>query len=411
MMSVFNDVLDDYLWFETYMQGNVNVPGLVYDDLFQEYLDVLDEGYTVNVDLVESGIDFSEAFAPEHLVLLSEQFNLSELFGFPTRAKQVAINVMHQPVVSPVELCFMQVDIIHGIDMYWEEVADNMHFPTENDDITRVAFLHLCWCYEEWDFSFDMAPGTPGVWKSVSSTASDLVNMQHDVSPEYYFNNLSEERFFIYDLPIIAWPHFVGDGYVITDNIRTYLGIAVADYLFTQSDSETHWIGKQTVKSSVFIWDKDNIVNLFPETAFDVIDLANDFYTASIESLVESIDIADDLSNVAGISTVTVTETMTLKVIASVVMNARLLVQNTVCWTDEDTTESVARNYNEIVDDGFDAEDDIKANYALASLTTQFQVWTQLTSAGSCCCLLMNRLSPWIIKQQTQYLLLLLKTR
>ena len=162
-MTVYQDQVEDYLWYTPYMQGNINVAGLIYDDLLYEHFGLIDVEYTVNIDFVSSGFNLSESFDPEHHLFLEEGFGLAEIFGFPSRIKQAAINVIHEPIVSPVELCHMHIDIVQGVDTYWEEVGDNMHFPTESDDVAKVAFWFYAWCYESLDLEFEMAPGTPGV--------------------------------------------------------------------------------------------------------------------------------------------------------------------------------------------------------------------------------------------------------
>ena len=60
MADIYLEV-EDYLWFEEYQQGNVNVAGLVFDDLIEESLDLGHEAYVVWTDQIEETIDFSEA--------------------------------------------------------------------------------------------------------------------------------------------------------------------------------------------------------------------------------------------------------------------------------------------------------------------------------------------------------------
>ena len=311
-MTVYNDQVEDYIWYTLYMQGNVNIAGLVFDDLLTESFDFIDTIYTVNVELVTSEFDLSESLAPEHHCFIEDGFSMSEVFGFPSRIKQMAINVIHQSIVSPVHLCHMHVDIVHGVDTYWEEIGDNVHFPTESDDTVKLAFFYFPWVYETFDLDFEMAEGTPGVWKGVFSEVSDLINMRHELDALWYFNNLSDEKLFIYEKPALGWNHAVEDGFVITDNVQRYLGFKLIEYLFFNIENvDVHWIGNNYLWDNLFIYDKGDGVRGFNEQAFESF-LIEDNISAPlfIEKLMEEMNLSGELPETIGKTTLTVEETL-----------------------------------------------------------------------------------------------------
>ncbi|MBT6150384.1 MAG: hypothetical protein HOH75_00140 [Chloroflexi bacterium] len=309
-MTVYQDQVEDYLWYATYMQGNVNIAGLVYDDLLYEYLDSVDVAYTVNVDMIEESLALTESFDPHHFMFLEEFLDFNEVFGFPSRIKQVAINVIHEPIVSPVDLCHMSIDIIHGVDTYWEEIGDNVHFPTDGTATVGLAFWDTL--FESLDLEFEMAPGTPGVWKAVYPVSSDIVNMRHEVDALWYFNNLSDEKLFTYDNVAFGWHHLVEMGIVITDNVQRHLGFKALEDLFLNGRSEVSWFGNNYLQDNLFIYDDSKGVYGFDEQAFESLLLDESLSAPFIEKLTELFTAVDEFTDtgVAGNYTENISEVL-----------------------------------------------------------------------------------------------------
>ena len=309
-MTVYQDQVEDYLWYATYMQGNVNIAGLVYDDLLYEYLDSVDVAYTVNVDMIEESLALTESFDPHHFMFLEEFLDFNEVFGFPSRIKQVAINVIHEPIVSPVDLCHMSIDIIHGVDTYWEEIGDNVHFPTDGTATVGLAFWDTL--FESLDLEFEMAPGTPGVWKAVYPVSSDIVNMRHEVDALWYFNNLSDEKLFTYDNVAFGWHHLVEMGIVITDNVQRHLGFKALEHLFFNGRSEVSWFGNNYLQDNLFIYDDSKGVYGFDEQAFESLLLEESLSAPFIEKLTELFTAVDEFTDtgVAGNYTENISEVL-----------------------------------------------------------------------------------------------------
>ena len=94
--------IEEYLWIDETIQGNVNVAGLVFDDLIEETL-VLgpEEVLTVYSDVLEETLDFAEGdFVGIHQAELSDWIAFTEQGGPPLRVRQSVLNViMTTPVV------------------------------------------------------------------------------------------------------------------------------------------------------------------------------------------------------------------------------------------------------------------------------------------------------------------------
>jgi len=352
-MTVYNDQIEEYLWYATYLQGNVNVAGLVFDDLLYEYMTLEDVVYTVNVDLVESGFGLEESFSPDHLMFIDETIDFTEVFGFPSRVRQVAINVLHEPIVSPVELCHMQVDIVQGVDVFWDAVSDGLHFPTESDEFTTIGLLYYGNCFESLGICFEVAEGTPGVWKAVYPYAEDIINSMHEIEALWYFNNLSDEQLFTYDSPLFGWQHNVLDGFVITDNVRRYLGFKIIEYLFLKEGNISGWKGFETLIESLFAWDLSNGAHGWEEEALESINLNDDSIAPFMEKLLEELSLTGDQGQTVGKATLTAIEAFkfldTVKAISTVVS----MVSESLDLSDYFESTSVTRGYNESIQESF----------------------------------------------------------
>jgi hypothetical protein len=366
-MTVFNDHLDEYLWIQLYMQGNVNVPGLIFDDLLYEYMDLIDTNYTVNVDLVESGFNLAESFDPLHLMMVEESFDFSEVFGFPSRIKQVAINVIHEPVVSPVDLCHMQIDIVQGVDIFWDEVSDGLYFPTESDDVAKVAMWFFGWCYESLDMDFEMAEGTPGVTKSVFPFASDNINSRHEIEARWEFNNKSTEQLFTYDSPGLGWQQDLSEGFVITDNVRRYLGFTALDHLFMAGESSSFWTGIEALKETFFTWDISKGVNGWDEQALEALALSDEVVSPFLVKILEDLVLDGSPDKTVGKTTLTVAERIKVQETAQMISSVAALVSESFKVTDSFST-AVTRGYNEALQDGFAINVDAIGNMILVKL-------------------------------------------
>ncbi|OQY13627.1 MAG: hypothetical protein B6I31_00825 [Desulfobacteraceae bacterium 4572_19] len=292
-MSIFNNTIEEYIFLNQQSQGNVNIPGLVFDDLLDESLSLTDRPLTVNVEMVESGLDFTESLEPVHDMFLWEELTFSEMLGFPARVKQVAINVIHQPIVSPIDLCFMQVDIIHGVDVFREEVSSALHFPTESDDIARISQYSWPVCYESIDFEFEMTEGTPGVTKVVYGVSDSLINFRHTIEAEWFFNSISLEQLFLYDEYKWGWGHKIDESMALYDYTYKYLGFKILEYLFLNDAEHVHTDRKLFLNDNVFIYDTERHGLILKAT--DSIEMSDAMIVPYIERLLDGLSLTSDI--------------------------------------------------------------------------------------------------------------------
>lgn len=118
-MSVFLSEIEEYLLFSEKQQGNVNISGLIFDEYLYEAFDLEQTVYRVSTELLSEEISFLEGFSPDHICVLTDTFNFEEIkLGIPTFVNAVSLEVLHSAPVSPVDICFMQVDILHGPDTF-----------------------------------------------------------------------------------------------------------------------------------------------------------------------------------------------------------------------------------------------------------------------------------------------------
>ena len=95
--------IEEYLWIDETIQGNVNVAGLVFDDLIEETL-VLgpEEVLTVYSDVLEETLGFAEGdFVGIHLTELSDWIAFTEQGGPPLRVRQSVLERDHDDARRP----------------------------------------------------------------------------------------------------------------------------------------------------------------------------------------------------------------------------------------------------------------------------------------------------------------------
>ena len=122
--------IEEYLWFDETIQGNVNVGGLVYDDLIEETLDLgPEEVLMVYSDVLEETLDFADDpryVGGLHYTAVSDWIDFQEAFGPPLRVRQSVLNLIMTTPVTPALIANVHLDVLHGVDIYWEDVSDEL---------------------------------------------------------------------------------------------------------------------------------------------------------------------------------------------------------------------------------------------------------------------------------------------
>jgi len=266
--------IEEYLWFTEYQQGNVNVAGLIFDDLIEESFDLCHEAYTVWNDQVEETFDIAEAFTPYHQAYVADTFSFIDLIGgSQTRVKQSVLNIVYTKPVAPISVAHMHLDIVmSGSDSFQEEVSSELQIHS-----TYANAVPYYWEQLFESFNIEMAEPQPylPIYLRLYLSASDLVNMRHDVAQEYLFTSTCREEIFLWDGITRGWDHLVSDSLVNTDTIEEIIGKIADDHLFLEDTSVPRVLVVHIVNDQVFVFDAGVDEKFYLLTAADTIDVSN----------------------------------------------------------------------------------------------------------------------------------------
>lgn len=266
-------VVEEYLWFNEYQQGNVNVAGLVFDDLIEETLELgREDVLTVFSEQIADSFEFSESFAPLHFPVCSETFNIYEFFGTPLRVRQSVVNLIMKPPLVAAKIAAVHLDILHGIDIYWEEVSSEVMLRTTYANAVPYYWEYM---YESFDIDMTEPQPEPPVFLSLKLAATDIVNMRHSVEQEYFFNSKCLERFFMWDDQIWGWSKTLVDEIKARGDVQEIIGKVAHDYMdFKDQDQHT---AKTThlLTDYFFTFDIANDEKYYLLTAGDVLDVTD----------------------------------------------------------------------------------------------------------------------------------------
>jgi len=224
---------EDYLWFVESIQGNVNVAGLVFDDLIEETFDAGHDAYVAWTDLIDDTFGITEDFNPYHLPAINESLVFGEFFGSPLRVAQSILNVMTKAPMTPVKIAHVYVEILHGPDSFWEEVSSELQC---HSSYANAVPYYWEWIYESLDIDMTEPQPNPPIYLRLYLSSNDLVNMRHDVVQEYLFNSMCFEELFIWDAVVWGWDKLLDESLVSTDAIQEIIGKVADDYLYLTDD-------------------------------------------------------------------------------------------------------------------------------------------------------------------------------
>ena len=363
-MEIFDEISEYVGLFED-LQGNVNTEGLVFEDDVDETFGLDHEIYTIWVDQIDDGFGIAEDYNPYHHMEILEGFTILEVVGnIPLEVYHSNINVVHSREAAPVKVWWFGVNVVHGPDVFFEEVYSNLHERVTYTQAVPYYYEHI---YESLDLIWENIQPHPGVHKALKLIATDFVNMRHELFQQYYFNNLSTEQFFTYDTAGIGWIHKIEDGFEINSSVMRYIGFAIVDYLFTQTDAFGHWKGSQVLTSNLFAYDRGEIIEGFTEAILEELTIADSAWGIFLESILESLDVADDLPGLVGKTSLLLSESIQVTEAAGIVAQAMLLIQEIIQGTDTPLAVFV-RDYVEAVEDGFGLDVAAVANHILDKL-------------------------------------------
>lgn len=273
MANIYLEV-EDYLWFNEYQQGNVNVAGLVFDDLVEEAFDLADEEYIVYNDQLEETLEIAEDFTPYHYGVCNETLNITELFGgSPTRVRQSLLNLIYTTPINPVRIGHVHLDVVmSGTTTFREEVSSELQAHS-----TYANAVPYYWEQVFESFWIDMKEPQPRppITLSLKFLTTDLVNMRHSVIQDYLFNSICMESFFIWADIIWGWDKLIAESLVSTDAPKEIIGKLADEYLYLTDAMIAKFLGLHIINDTVFAFDKAEAERFYLCLAEDTVAIAD----------------------------------------------------------------------------------------------------------------------------------------
>ena len=279
--------VEEYLWFTEYQQGNVNVAGLIFDDLIEESLDLGREAYVVWNDQIEETFEIAEAFTPYHHAYIADVILSIDLIGgSQTRVKQSVLNVVYTKPVAPVKVAHMHLDVVmSGSDTFQEEVSSELQIHSTYANAVPYYWEHL---FESFSIEIEEPQPYPPIYLRLYLSVSDLANMRHDVAQEYFFTSTCREEIFAWDSILWGWDHLVSELLIDTDTIQEIIGKIADDYLYLEDGLTPHILVVHIVNDQVFAYDAALDEKFYVLTVADAIDF-EEFISEYLGQLIDEL--------------------------------------------------------------------------------------------------------------------------
>ena len=345
--------IEEYLWLSEAIQGNVNVAGLVFDDLLEEIIGLgPEEVLTVFSEELEETLDFADDFNPYHYVAVADAIAFSEAFGPPLRVRQSVVNIIMTSPLVAAQIANVHLDVLHGVDIYWEEVSSELQI---HSTYVNAVPYYWEWIFESLDIDMTEPQPEPPITLTLYLEDNDLVNMRHEVEQEYFFNSKCFEEFFIWDGIVWGWSHLVESPLDNADAIQEIIGKVADDYLFLVDAPMPLVKVLHLVDERVFIFDAGTHEKYYLLTAADTIAIMED------EVSFRAIDIVGLVSETFGISGTATTQATFVKLATESLVFADistfvhdLIIQEGLALGDVELTRWV---FNVLIEIGCDLAD------------------------------------------------------
>ena len=348
--------IEEYLWFDETIQGNVNVGGLVYDDLIEETLDLgPEEVLMVYSDVLEETLDFADDpryVGGLHYTAVSDWIDFQEAFGPPLRVRQSVLNLIMTTPVTPALIANVHLDVLHGVDIYWEDVSDELQC---HSSYANAVPYYWEWIFESIDIDMTEPQPLSPIYLRLYLLATDLVNMRHDVEQEYLFNSMCFEEIFIWDEIVWGWDHLVADSLVDTDSIQEIIGKIADDYLYLGDAPVPQVTVLHIMDERFFIFDEGTHEKYYLLVAADTFAIMEDEVSFrainSVGTVVEGLGLSEEVSMCPAF-TALATESLIFADIPTLVQE--ILIEEGLELGDVELTRWV---FNVLVESGFDIAD------------------------------------------------------
>ena len=262
--------IDEYLWLNEAIQGNVNVAGLVFDDLIEETVSLgPEEVLTVYSDVLKDTIGLEEGnFKGIHLPAVGESLTFSEYFGTPLRVRQTLVNVVMTNPLVPALIAHVHMDILHGVDIYWEEVSSELQCHSTYANAVPYYWEYI---FESLDIDMTEPQPEPPLFLALKLLSNDLVNMRHEVVQEYLFNSKCFEEMFIWSEILWGWDHSVNSLLESADSVQEIIGKVASEHLLFRDTPTPKVKVLHIMDESFFIFDTGTHEKYYLLTAADTI--------------------------------------------------------------------------------------------------------------------------------------------
>jgi hypothetical protein len=300
MANIYLEI-EEYLWFTEYQQGNVNIAGLVFDDLIEETLDLgPEEALTVYSDVVAETLgitDDSRYVGGQHLTVIEDTIAFAEIFGgAPIRVKQSVLNVVYTKPILPVKIAHMHLDVVmSGSNTFMEEVSSELQ---ANSTYANAVPYYWELCQESFSIDMTETQPEPSIYLRLYLSSTDLVNMRHDITQDYLFNSICLEEFFIWADCVWGWDQLINESLVSTDAALEIIGKIVDEYILLEDAPELLIRVLHYINDTVFAFDEAISERFYLCLADEGIAIADgqvSFVNFDID-IGETLDISEDAS-------------------------------------------------------------------------------------------------------------------
>ena len=254
MATAYIDV-EDYLWFNEDIQGNVNVAGLVWDDTIEDAFDLAHDAYTVWVDQLEEEIGIADEIdQPYHHLAVAETIDLRELFGgAPTRVRQSVLNIAYTKPMMPIRIGHMHLDVIVGSDTFIEEVSSELQCHS-----TYANAVPYWWetIYETFDIDMTEPQPLPPITLGFSFVVNDLLVDYDEIIQDYEFTSRCDETLFIWAGHAWGWIHENDESLDMAGAVQEIIGKIADEYVLLEDGTNDLTMLTHLVNDTVFSFDR-----------------------------------------------------------------------------------------------------------------------------------------------------------
>jgi hypothetical protein len=292
-MSEFSVNLNEYLQAISVSSIGVNQSSSEFTVFLDDSIVFVDESLLVINEQIAEHFALTESFTPSHepWTALEDSFGLTLIEADGVALLKDVTFVVHSSQVEPVRIQWMNVEILHGVDVFYLEASDGLYFLSD----THIANVFLSWCYESIDMAWEPTSATRGVWKSIALITADRINYRHTVEQEYYFNSKAYDYIFAYDKYAWGWGKYLTENFDITLWLRGAYGRSINEVFTPHLALISSWTGNQDVLEQIMAYDQAIFEKFYTKAVEESLGLAvsMDVDSRMIHTAIESLALGE----------------------------------------------------------------------------------------------------------------------